>query len=138
MASIFIAQDDLKRALEEVEILLSFAQSYQAESDKYAIFNKAAILLLVAKFESFLEEMVEEYVYKLEETGLYVDDLQDDIKLASTNYLADDEFIRALRNIKQSCIERIELITSIWQEKSHFSQKWLIPSSRLEDMAKKK
>ncbi|KIU12920.1 MAE_28990/MAE_18760 family HEPN-like nuclease [Bacillus subtilis] len=49
-------------ALEEVKILLKLANEYEKEENSYATLTKSALLLLTAKFEVFVEDVVTEYI----------------------------------------------------------------------------
>lgn len=55
--------EDFISTLEEVEVLLSAAESLDKNKrTEYAAFNKSALLLLAGKFENFAESIAEDYV----------------------------------------------------------------------------
>lgn len=58
------ATQDFNSALVEVNILITYATRNTSNINKYATFNKSAIILLCAKFEAFVEEFLEEYAYE--------------------------------------------------------------------------
>ena len=101
-------------ALDEVEILLAAAEGHQRKPQEYAIFNKACLLFLVAKFEGFLEQTVSEYAFRLGQLRLPAGHFPDVIKLHSARYLIDDQFLAALHNLKTSAIERLKEISLFW------------------------
>jgi hypothetical protein len=55
--------DDFLNTLEEVNILLSSAETCLTDNVKYAAYNKSALLLLSGKFENFIESIAEQYVF---------------------------------------------------------------------------
>lgn len=59
----FDATDDFYDAISEIQLLINYAKRNTKDSVKYATFNKAAIILLCAKFETFLESILEEYAF---------------------------------------------------------------------------
>jgi hypothetical protein len=59
------ATDDFYNAIKEVQLLLKYAARNQRNVPKYRTFNKAATVLLCAKFESFIENFLDEYAFEL-------------------------------------------------------------------------
>ena len=57
------AKLEFDEAIREIHILIDSAIENETITSKYATFNKAAIVLLCGKFESFLETFLEEYGY---------------------------------------------------------------------------
>lgn len=55
---------DFKEKTKEIEILLSYAKrnTNPKNIEKYATFIKAALILLCAKFESFIETFIEDFI----------------------------------------------------------------------------
>jgi hypothetical protein len=66
----FDALGDFCDSLREIDILCDAAQVAQADQRKYSAFNKAALLLIAGKFETFSESIVEEFVFKLNALSL--------------------------------------------------------------------
>lgn len=60
----FSALSDFNSAIVEVDILIRYASRNSRNIDKYATFNKSALILLCSKFEAFIEEFLEEYSYE--------------------------------------------------------------------------
>lgn len=60
----FSATSGFNSAIVEVDILITYAGRNTRNIDKYATFNKSALILLCSKFEAFIEEFLEEYSYE--------------------------------------------------------------------------
>lgn len=58
------SKQDFDEAIKEIDLLIDYAKRNQKHLIRYATFNKAAIVLLCAKFEAFLESFLEEYAYE--------------------------------------------------------------------------
>jgi hypothetical protein len=114
MASSFSCHDEFISALQEVDILLSVAEDHQKKPLEYATFNKACLVFLVAKFEVFMEEIVGEYAFRIEQLELPSERFPDIIKLHCVRYLMDEQFLAALGNLKASSIERLKEISVLW------------------------
>lgn len=114
MSDSFSCQEDFVSALTEVDILVRVAESHQNKPDEYAIFNKACLLFLVAKFEVFLENAVAEYTFRLGKLRLPAMHFPEVIKLHCARYLIDDQFLAALENLKPSAAERLQELTLLW------------------------
>ena len=123
MDALFACYGEFGDALSEIEVLVQIAGSYERDVNKYSIFNKSAILLLLAKFENFLEIVVLEYVSNLVQLKLYPDLLPETMKIQSTNSALSDQFFTRLRNLKPSAIKELKLIMPLWS-----------PSSRLDSI----
>lgn len=74
-------------ALEEVETLIIAAESEVDNKLRYLTYNKASLLLLLGKFENFLEQSIEEYVERINSLSLYVGCIPDDLKINHSIYL---------------------------------------------------
>lgn len=62
MAYVFEALTEFDEALEEVRILCRSAAKNTTNDKYYKAVNKSAVLLLTSKFESYLENVLEEYI----------------------------------------------------------------------------
>ncbi len=71
------------------------------------------MLFLVAKFEAFFEDILQEYVQTIENRGLQPSDLPDVIKLHCADNLIDDKFISDLRNHHPSALRTIERVSKL-------------------------
>ena len=121
MASTFSCHDEFISALYEVDILLKVAEGHQKKPLEYATFNKACLLFLVAKLEVFLEEVVSEYAFRIEQLKLPSECFPDIIKLHCSKYLIDEQFLNALDNLKTSSIETLEEISLLWRSGHHIN-----------------
>lgn len=59
----FSAVQDFEEAVEEISLLLNYAKRNAKDIMRYSTFNKTAIILLCTKFETFLENFLEEYCF---------------------------------------------------------------------------
>ncbi|MES2377045.1 MAG: HEPN domain-containing protein [Bacteroidota bacterium] len=57
------AVEEFRDACDEIHLLIKYSKKNSKDFKKYATFNKAAIVLLCAKFEAFLESFLEEYAF---------------------------------------------------------------------------
>lgn len=80
----FDSLGEFKESLREVDILCDAAEAAQPSADKYSIFNKAALLLIAGKFESFAESIVEEFIFEINGLGLPSHLIPDTIRLQHT------------------------------------------------------
>ncbi|HVM51275.1 MAG TPA: HEPN domain-containing protein [Candidatus Acidoferrum sp.] len=71
-------------SLAEVDILCEAADAASSDRQKSSTFNKAALLLIAGKFESFAESIVEEFVFKLNECRLPCDRIPTGLRLQHT------------------------------------------------------
>jgi hypothetical protein len=55
--------EEFEEACKEIHLLLDYSKRNNKNVSRYATFNKAAIVLLCAKFEAFLESFLEEYAF---------------------------------------------------------------------------
>jgi hypothetical protein len=86
----FDALDDYQASLCEVDILCDAAEANQAAAAKYATFNKAALLLIAGKFESFVEAIISEFIYQLNQGKLPSQKIPPSIRLQHTFTLLKD------------------------------------------------
>lgn len=70
MSTSFEALSEFDAALKEVNILIKSASKNEKNDLYYKAINKSAILLLAAKFEAFIENILEEYISKLNQLKL--------------------------------------------------------------------
>jgi RiboL-PSP-HEPN len=54
---------EFDEAIKEIQLLILYSKKNKKDFRKYAAFNKAAIVLLCAKFEAFLETFLDEYSF---------------------------------------------------------------------------
>ena len=58
----FESDKQFEKTLQEVKFLYLAAKSAQVDQSNYKTFNKCALLLLVVKLETYLENVVEDYI----------------------------------------------------------------------------
>jgi hypothetical protein len=91
----FDALKGFRNSLVEVEILCEAADTTSSDRQKSSTFNKAAILLIAGKFESFAESIIEELIFKLNECQLPCDQIPTGLRLQHTfDALAGLEHLR--------------------------------------------
>ena len=54
---------DFLDSLNEISILIAYAQRNEKDVQRYKLFNKSAVVLLLTKFENFIETFLEEHSY---------------------------------------------------------------------------
>lgn len=54
---------DFIDSLEEIDLLIMYAKRNEKYIPKYRLFNKSAVILLLTKFENFIETFLEEHSY---------------------------------------------------------------------------
>lgn len=86
----FEALDDFKTSLGEIDILCEAALNFREDKQKYATFNKAALLLIAGKFESFIESLLEEYIFKINQSAIPANKVPDPIRLHHSFYALRD------------------------------------------------
>jgi hypothetical protein len=64
--------------------------------------------------EVFLEEVVSEYIFRIEQLNLPSERFPEIIKLNCVKYLIDEQFLIALENLKISAIDKLKEISLLW------------------------
>ncbi len=105
---------DFREALSEVGVVLGAAETSQKDTAKYSTFNKAALLLLMAKFESFLEDAVADFSYAVQELKLPSEQIPEYLRKHCTEFLLDDECVHSLRKLRGEAIEKVRLLLPLW------------------------
>jgi len=105
--------DDFQSALLEVELILYYARRNQKNSRKYYTFIKSALILLISKFEAFLENLIVDYIELIEKMGLRPEDLPEVLKLHCIDKLIDERFITEIRNHRANVLTTIEMMSRL-------------------------
>lgn len=100
----FESLNDFQDAIKEIEILVEDSDKNQSRILHYGTYNKASIVLLCGKFESFIEAFLEEYVYEII-SNLSNVRLEENIKHHLTDLL-----ITELEKKKNNKARRIDVI----------------------------
>lgn len=114
--SSYDATQDFAACLEEVEFLLGTAAKCEGKPKEYSALVKASLVLLAAKFESFVEEVVEEHATKISCMRPLTLHLPKAIKVHSTLALLPDNFKESLRSGNQDAIDNLKKAASLWND----------------------
>lgn len=74
-------------ALNEIDLLISRAEIAQHKSDEYAVYTKAALVLLASKLEAFAENIVEDYADSVGELDLKAKHIPREVRATATSFL---------------------------------------------------
>ncbi len=113
----FESYQKLNNALNEVRTLIEFANNNETNQLKYSALNKSALLLLTSKFEVFVEDIIQEYVEKINILRPKNVNITEQIKLKHTVYK-----LKELNNTiehehkKETNIEILKNIAKLWQD----------------------
>lgn len=111
------ATSDFVPSLKEVDILLDFAVANEKNMDAMNAFNKAAILLLTAKLEAFMEQIIEDYCYKIAFLRLRSECIPYDVRAyASTNYLKEDVLLALKSGNGDKIASTMQALGELWVE----------------------
>lgn len=89
MSLYFDSLDNFMSALKEVDVLLFDAQNSESDRLKYLTYNKANLLLLVAKFENFIEQIADEYIEMLNCLKMCAKYIPRDLKINHSLFLIE-------------------------------------------------
>ncbi|WP_139995542.1 MAE_28990/MAE_18760 family HEPN-like nuclease [Kurthia sp. Dielmo] len=113
----FESYNKLHNALSEVRVLIDFAYDYETTQLKYSALNKSALLLLTSKFEVFVEDIIQEYVEKINSIKPKNINISEQIKLKHTMYkLKELNGTIEHDHKKEINIEILKNIAKLWQE----------------------
>lgn len=123
MPSFFESENDFIKALEQVELLIEEAQAAEQQQQKYLTYNKANMLLLLAKFENFLEQIIEEYIDLINNLRLCAHCIPDEIKLQHSICLFDKskDYFKNAQKIEESKSMLVEL-GELWKGQAPFDR----------------
>ena len=79
---------------------MRLAKRHQKNGALYGLLNKAAIVLLMGKFERFLETTMEEFVSIVSAKNLPMSAIPEPIKAHAIDHLFNDEIIQGIRSGK--------------------------------------
>lgn len=111
MAKYITCIDDFNIGLGELNTILYYAKRNQRNRDKYLTFIKSSVILLVSKFEAFLEDSVSDYIKVVENWGLKPSDFPEVLKLYCMDKLIDEKFISNVRKHKSKALVTVERIS---------------------------
>lgn len=99
------ATKDFLEALTEVDALISLAKTHEKNITTYQPLNKSNLVLLVVKFEVFIEDIVDEYVESTNAHALPSDKIP--VRLKLTHFLEKVERAWPLKERQEDEIEAI-------------------------------
>lgn len=114
----FNSLDEFKDALQEVKVLLLCAQEREKHATRYSLFNKSAILFLTSKFESFLENTIEEHSYRISQFKPLSSQIPKLVKLHISKFRIDNDFLHALRQEKETAAKTLFELSQLWNDSS--------------------
>lgn len=111
---------NFNNALEEVSLLIELASEFENLSNKYAALNKSGLLLLTAKFEVFVEDVVREYIEEINLMKLTLPLISNHLKMKHS-ITRIKEIIEIIENPKkdEKRIEIFKEIAKLWSEQEH-------------------
>ena len=112
----FDATKEFDSALEEIETLIQQAKSAESQSDGYAVYIKAAVVLLGAKLEAFAENIADEYVRALSALQLQARDLPDVVKITSTTFLLGSCVFESGFKKKPETLSKLKSAADLWRD----------------------
>lgn len=121
MPNMFDSENEFVKALEQVDLLIQEAQGAEEQQKKYLTYNKANMLLLLAKFENFLEQIVEEYIDCINNLRLCAHCIPEEIKLQHSICLFDKskEYLKNAQKAEESKSMLVEL-GELWKGQAPF------------------
>jgi len=90
MEAEFECLQNYKDTLMEVSMILEMADKAIELNDKYVALNKSAILLLTSKFENFIESVVDEFVYLVNQLQLKNSDVPEWMRIGFSIEAVDE------------------------------------------------
>ncbi len=110
---VFQSLNEFRESLDEIEVLIKESARCLNEACKYSALNKSILVLLLAKFEFFLESALAEYVDKIAALELNSDLLSDDLKIYSICHVLDDTFCARLKKFNKRILLPLNKITPL-------------------------
>lgn len=105
---------DFQESLAEVTLLLTIAQDREGDQAIQSALTKAALLLLMGKFENFAECLAEEAVFRINNASLPVERIPVRLKLIhSAHAISDVAYIRKVERQEQSSAI-LQSLASLW------------------------
>lgn len=113
----FEATTDFSAAMIEVDLLVQQSAANDANPSAQNAFNKGAILLLAAKMESFLEQIIEEFCYQVSSMALACERLPRQVRLHASRRMLTADFLMALdRCDEEKVLPTMEALALLWHE----------------------
>lgn len=115
----FAATNDFTEALGEIDYLLQSAAANERNVAAYNVLNKAAVLLLAAKLEAFIEQVLEEFCFIISEKKLPCERIPLRIRLNATRALLNEECLAGLDRAEEAkTVPSLESLARLWHHGS--------------------
>lgn len=112
----FEATLDLDFGISEVDFLIDSAAGSHDNADVQNIFIKISVILLTAKLETFVENILEEFTKKFSETAFRAKILPTEIKKQSTTYLLKDLLASGIFSGKIDAVAALAKASALWDD----------------------
>lgn len=113
--------------LQEIDLLVTYAQRNSKDFVRYRLFNKVAIVLLMSKFENFLEVFIEEHSDK-QLQGHSPATFPDNLKVLYLDEAAKEILNKHGKDKKEKVVKYIQQLYGDSTEKNIYSLKSIKPS----------
>ena len=111
----FSCFSDFEIALNEINTLVQTASSFVSESNKYRIFNKSSVVMLMAKFENFLEQAAEEYLESINSLDLEADKIPEVLKISHTvKFIESSKELFKHNHKRESDTQLVRSFSKLW------------------------
>jgi|GEM_PF-1137165 len=102
MTGNFESFEGFVEALEEVDILLTQAEECIKDTLKYSVFNKSAVIFLLTKLESYMENVVNDFCFRLSELNLPAKKIPLPIRFQASLDILSGNFLDKLKKSQTS------------------------------------
>ncbi len=110
-------------ALQEVEVLIATAKAYETDKVKYLTYNKASLLLLAAKFENFVEQIVAEYIDVINSMKLNCEQIPECLRINHSLFkLEKSKSIFEQQHRQEDIIRVLSELGELWSEQNIFEK----------------
>ena len=119
----FECLDNYMDSLKEVSLVLELANENISNNDMYEALNKSAILLLAAKFESFIETVIEEFIYYINELQLINEEMPEWIRLGFSVDIVNELMKIVGKEDNTKKIAFLKSIADVWNDEKKTKMK---------------
>lgn len=112
----FECLDNYLDSLKEVALIVDMANNNIQNNEEYVALNKSAILLLAAKFENFIEAIVEEFVYYINELNLPNEQVPEWMRIGFSLDVVSDLMKVVSKEENSKKITFLKNIADIWND----------------------
>ncbi|WP_455809251.1 MAE_28990/MAE_18760 family HEPN-like nuclease [Clostridium butyricum] len=119
----FECLDNYLDSLKEVALIVDMANNNIQNNEEYVALNKSAILLLAAKFENFIEAIVEEFVYYINELHLPNEQVPEWMRIGFSIDVVNDLMKVMSKEENSKKITFFKNIPDIWNDQKNTKMK---------------